>query len=678
MSQNSINIDKNDPNLNVNEKAKLNTTDISEIKEDSQNPKIILPFKGITPVADVSEFDVAVSDDLPKWLKNFLFLISLAFAFFGIWSNSFGQIDGMRKAGLFLAFTLCLVFLMYPFKIRGKRVLLVDCAFALLGASVGLYTFFTTMRFASTLMKATTLDYIMGVLALVLVLEATRRVVGNVLAVLPILFTIYALFGDRLVGVFKHFPILPQRFLIRMYMVDEGIYGITTQTASSFIFLFVLFGALLGESGVAALFNDLATKIAGWSSGGPAKIACISSALMGTISGSAAANVATTGAFTIPLMKKTGFSPAFAGAVEAVASTGGMIMPPVMGAAAFLMAQYLGVSYNVIMKAAIIPALLYYTSCFFWIHFEARKLGLVGVPAKEIPPLTDMGRRVFLLVPLVVIIVGMLNGYTPTFAAFIGMISTVIVGYIQKDRITIKKILFGLSTGAKTALTAIVACIAAGIIVGVCAMTGLGSVISYNIMQLSGGSLFIALVLTAIASLVLSMGLPATACYIMVAIVIAPALVNMGAAPLAAHFFVFYFSCISNITPPVAIASYTAAGISGGKPFHVAWTAMKIAAPGFLIPFLLVYNPILLFQQGISIEMLLAVLTAIIGTIFIAIGGVGYTFSKCHKIIRLAYCAGALALIVPGWKTDLAGVLVIGISMAVDYFLNKKKIQVQS
>jgi ribosomal protein L21 len=326
----------------------------------------------------LKEFDVAVSDDLPKWLKNFLFLISLAFAFFGIWSNSFGQIDGMRKAGLFLAFTLCLVFLMYPFKIRGKRVLFVDCAFALLGASVGLYTFFTTMRFASTLMKATTLDYIMGVLALVLVLEATRRVVGNVLAVLPILFTIYALFGDRLVGVFKHFPILPQRFLIRMYMVDEGIYGITTQTASSFIFLFVLFGALLGESGVAALFNDLATKIAGWSSGGPAKIACISSALMGTISGSAAANVATTGAFTIPLMKKTGFSPAFAGAVEAVASTGGMIMPPVMGAAAFLMAQYLGVSYNVIMKAAIIPALLYYTSCFFWIHFEARKLGLVS------------------------------------------------------------------------------------------------------------------------------------------------------------------------------------------------------------------------------------------------------------------------------------------------------------
>ncbi len=634
--------------------------------------KIVLPIRGITPVSDLSEMEITPAG-APGWLTKLLFLVSLAFALFGIWSNSLGMMDGMRKGGMFLAFTLCLVFLTYPTKAGGKRILWLDLGLAALGAAVGLYTYFTTMRFSSTLMATTVMDYIMAVLALLLVLEATRRAVGNVLAVLPVFFALYALFGDRVPGIFQHFGILPQRFLIRMYLVDEGIYGITTQTASSFIFLFVLFGALLGESGVAALFNDVATKLAGWSAGGPAKIAAISSALMGTISGSAAANVATTGAFTIPLMKKTGFAPKFAGAVEAVASTGGMIMPPVMGAAAFIMAQYLGVSYNVIMKAAIVPAFLYYVSCFFWVHFEARRLGLMGVPRAEIPPLSDMGRRIFLLVPVLVIIVGMICGYTPTFAAFVGMISTVLVGLIQKNRLTVKKILTGLSSGAKTALTAMMACIAAGIIVGVCAMTGLGSVISYNIMKLSGGNLFIALLLTAVASLILSMGLPATACYIMVAIVIAPALIKMGATPLAAHFFVFYFSCISNITPPVAIASYTAAGISGAKPFQVAWTAMKIAAPGFLIPFLIVYNPILLWQEVVGGEMMLAVLTATIGTVFMAIGGVGYTFGRCAKIVRFSYCIGALLLIIPGWRTDLAGIFIVAAGLLADYIAYRKQ-----
>lgn len=640
--------------------------------QESSQSTIVLPIKGVTPVSDIAEMEGGVKDaNQPKWLKVTIFAISLAFAIFGIWSNSIGMLDGMRKGGVFLAFTLCLVFLIFPSKIKGKRLWAWDFFLALLGIAAGLYTTFTTMRFSSTLLEATTLDLVMAGVALILVLIATRRAVGNVLAILPILFAVYALFGDRLTGMFAHYGVTMERFLIRMYMVDEGIYGVTTQTATSFIFLFVLFGALLSKSGVAELFNDLATRIAGWSSGGPAKVATISSALMGMISGSAAANVATTGAFTIPLMKKTGYKPHFAGAVEAVASTGGMIMPPIMGSAAFLMAQYLGVGYNTIMKSAIIPALLYYLSCFVWVHFEAKRLGLVGVAREDIPRITDFKHRVFLLLPIVVIIVAMVSGLTPTFSAFLGMGACIVAGLLQPQRITLKSIVTGLADGAKTALTAMVACICAGIIVGVCSMTGLGAVISYNIMQLSGGSLFVALCLTAVASIILSMGLPATACYIMVAIVIAPALVKMGATQLAAHFFVFYFSCISNITPPVAIAAYTAAGLCGDKPVKVAWQAMKIAAPGFFIPFILVYNPILLWTSAMSIELILAIVTAAIGTAIIAIAGVGYAFGKTNVIIRIGYFVGAAFLVIPGTVTDLIGLAIVLAFGLFDYFTNK-------
>ena len=652
---------------NQNVDQNVSVTEPSASEESASG--IVLPIKGITPVSDLSEMSGGKGSSRPKWIVKTIFLLSLAFALFGIWSNSFGMMDGMRKGGMFLAFTLALVFLSFPTKIKGREIIAVDIVLALLGAGCGVYTYCTTMRFATTLMEATTMDLVMAVVTLVLVLEATRRAVGNVLAILPIL---YALFGDHVPGIFQHFGVAPERFLIRMYMVDEGIYGVTTQTASSFIFLFVLFGALLSKSGVAELFNDLATKIAGWSAGGPAKVATISSGLMGMISGSAAANVATTGAFTIPLMKKTGYSAKFAGAVEAVASTGGMIMPPIMGSAAFLMAQYLGMSYNGIMKAALIPALLYYLSCLCWVHFEARRLGLVGLSKDSIPPLADMKRRIFLLLPIVVIIVAMVCGMTPTYSAFWGMISCVVAGLLQKDRITIKKILVALSDGAKSSLTAIIACIAAGIIVGVCAMTGLGSVISYNIMQLSGGSLFVALLLTAVASIILSMGLPATACYIMVAIVIAPALVEMGATPLAAHFFVFYFSCISNITPPVAIAAYTAAGLSGAKPFQVGWQSMKIAAPGFFIPFLVVYNPVLLWESAITFSMVQAVVTAIIGTVMIAIAGVGFTFRKCNPVFRIAYLVGAACLVIPGSLTDLIGLGILAVTLLIDYVTYKK------
>lgn len=451
------------------------------------------------------------------------------------------MLSSIEKSGVFLAFTLFIIFLSKPLKFKQKNLHYLDWFLAILGIIVGFYTTFTAKQFAINMLAAETRDYIMAGIAFFLVLEAARRTLGIWMVVIPSFFALYALLGHLIPGPLGHYGFTLKRFLLRMYLVDEGIYGITTQIASSYIFLFILFGSLLAESGVGEFFTDLANKIAGASAGGPAKVATISSGLMGTISGSAAANVATTGAFTIPMMKKIGFNPEFAGAVEAVASTGGMVMPPIMGAAAFIMAQYLGTSYNTIMIAALVPAILYYVSVFSWVHFYARKHNIYGLKRSEIPPIENFTRKLTLLLPLGVIIWALFSGYTPIYAAFYGMIATVIAAIIQKKKFTLANLTNGLRDGAFSSINAIIACIAAGIIVGVSAMTGIGQVITYNIVGLAGNNLFFALLLTACASLILSMGLPATACYIVVGTIVAPALVKMGAIPLAAHMFVFIF-----------------------------------------------------------------------------------------------------------------------------------------
>ena len=493
------------------------------------------------------------------------------------------------------------------------------------------------------------------------------------MALLPVIFTLYALFGGYIPGVLGHYGISVNRFITRMVMTSDGIYGQTTNVASSYIFLFIIFGSLLNKSGTGEFFTDVANKIAGKATGGPAKVAVISSGLMGTISGSAAANVATTGAFTIPMMKKAGFDPAFAGAVEAVASTGGMIMPPIMGSAAFIMATYLSSPYSAIMGAAVVPAILYYLSCFCWVHFMASRLGLKGVERTEQDPLHDFGRRVWLFAPLVTIIVALLLGYTAIFAAFMGMIATILVSQIQRKRMTFREFIEGLAGGSRSALSALIACVAAGIIVGVCNMTALGTTVTYNIISLSGGNLFIALLLTAVASIILSMGLPATACYIVVATVVAPALVNMGCNLFSAHFFVFYFSCLSNITPPVAIASYTAAGIAHAKPWMVGVKSMAIAAPGFLIPFMFAYQPMLVGQNIESIlSFAIVLLTATVGVVFLAAAGAGQLFINPPVWLRFIYGIGSLLLIVPESITDICGVALIVVAIVIERILMKK------
>ena len=619
--------------------------------------------------------DTSLSSQDKTLEARIIFGISLIFAIWGIWSNSFLLLDVLKKAGIFVGFVLTLVFLCYPMKLAKKAHALryFDYLLALLGMFSSCYFAAIVDRLAETNLKPTTPDYVIGVIVLLLVVEATRRCVGNVMALLPVIFTLYALFGGYIPGVLGHYGISVNRFITRMVMTSDGIYGQTTNVASSYIFLFIIFGSLLNKSGTGEFFTDVANKIAGKATGGPAKVAVISSGLMGTISGSAAANVATTGAFTIPMMKKAGFDPAFAGAVEAVASTGGMIMPPIMGSAAFIMATYLSSPYSAIMGAAVVPAILYYLSCFCWVHFMASRLSLKGVERTEQDPLHDFGRRVWLFAPLVTIIVALLLGYTAIFAAFMGMIATILVSQIQRKRMTFREFIEGLAGGSRSALSALIACVAAGIIVGVCNMTALGTTVTYNIISLSGGNLFIALLLTAVASIILSMGLPATACYIVVATVVAPALVNMGCNLFSAHFFVFYFSCLSNITPPVAIASYTAAGIAHAKPWMVGVKSMAIAAPGFLIPFMFAYQPMLVGQNIESIlSFAIVLLTATVGVVFRAAAGAGHLVINHPVWLRFIYGIGSLLLIVPESITDICGVALIVVAIVIERILMKK------
>jgi len=531
-------------------------------------------------------------------------IIAIFFSLIGLWTNSFGILSAIRQIGLFVAFLLFLIFLLYPAAKNSPRdrATILDWILAMLGAAGGLYTFFFSESFAMRplfLQVPNTLDYIFGISTICLMLEAVRRATGKWISILCAFFLFYVFFGSYFPGVFAHRGFSLERILIRMYLVDEGIYGTIGRVAATYVFLFILFGAFLRASGVGEFFNDFALAITGSAVGGPAKVAIIASAITGTVSGSGVANVATTGSFTIPLMKKMGYKPYFAGAVEAAASSGGLIMPPIMGMAAFVMAEYLGISYVKVMIAGIIPAICYYLACFLTVHIEALRLGLKGVPREKLPKIKDVIlKRGHLILPLIILLYTFLSGRSPIFAAFAAILSTVVVSQVRRDtRMGIRSIMGALNDGALTVLGPGIACVACGIIVGVVTITGVGQVFAYNILALSHNLLFLALFFTMITSIFLSMGLPATACYIVVATVCAPALMRMGVAPIVAHFFVFYFGCFSNLTPPVALASYTAAGIAGANPTKVAWTGLRLVSVAFIIPYVAVYDPQLLLQN---------------------------------------------------------------------------------
>lgn len=608
-------------------------------------------------------------------------LIAIIFSVFQIYANSFVNVQEIYRNAIHLTFLLVLTFLMFPAgkKSPTEKFSLFDIVLSIGGLIGGLYiVFFYTDIHVVRGSQAIMTDYIFAIIVILLTIEAARRTIGWLVPILSVIFIIYALYGPHFPGMFGHAGFTWERLLFRMYMTTEGIYGVTIAISSTYIFLFILFGAFLKKSGAADLFNDLALAAAGKRRGGPAQVAVISSAMMGTLSGSPVANVATTGAFTIPLMKRIGYKPHFAGAVEAAASTGGMITPPIMGAAAFIMTGFLGVPFSTILLAGIIPAFLYYLGIIIMIDIEAKRLGLKGLDASSLPSLWEvLKKRGVLLLPIVVIIWTLLEGKTPLYAGFAGIITTIVASWFNKEtRIGIKEFISALEVGAKSAVQVGVATAACGVIVGVVNMTGVGSVLSYNILQLSGGILIISLVLIMITSIVLSLGLPSTALYIVVAVTAAPALVEMGVNPIAAHFFVFFFGALSNVTPPVALASFTAAGVAKADPMQTGWAGLKLTLAGFIIPFIFVYNPVLVMQSpdGGSAEVtqvLLALVTAAMGVFGLAVAVSDYLNAKLAIIERVMFFVAACTLINPGIITDLSG---IGLLLA-GYFIHSIRVK---
>ena len=503
-------------------------------------------------------------------------------------------------------------------------------------------------------------DIVIGVIGVLLVFEATRRTVGWPMLTVALVFLAYAFLGPYMPGILAHRGVSFDELVSHLYFTTEGIFGVPMGVSSTFIFLFILFGAYLDATGLGKFFIDFANALAGWAVGGPAKVAVLSSGLMGTVSGSSVANVAGTGSFTIPMMKKLGYRPSFAGAVEAAASTGGQLMPPVMGAAAFLMAEFVGVPYIDVVKAAVIPALLYYTGIWLSVHYEAKKYGLKGTPREELPKfgplLKEKGHLAF---PLIVIVYLLVTGYTPMRAALYAIGLTIVCACLRKNtRITFKQFVDGLIVGAQSVLGVLIAC-ASAIIIGVVTKTGVGLKLATALLDLAGGQMLPAMFFTMITSLILGMGVPTTANYVITSTIAAPALVQMKVPVLAAHMFAFYFGIVADVTPPVALAAYAGAGIAGANPMKTGVTAAKLAIAAFVVPYIFVLAPQLLMINATAPTILMAMITAIIGMWGLSLAMIGFCQHPLNAIQRIAFFIGGLCLIIPGSMTDLIGIVIL-------------------
>ena len=492
-------------------------------------------------------------------------------------------------------------------------------------------------------------DLVLGTIFILLVLEATRRCIGLAMPLTALSFVVYALFFTN---------VRPESLIEVNYLTTEGIFGIPLSVSATYVILFILFGAFVERSGTGKLFMDSSMSVAGHTAGGPAKVAVITSGLFGTISGSAVANVMTTGTFTIPMMYRLGYRPAFAGAVEAVASTGGQIMPPIMGAAAFVMAEFLGASYLEVATFALIPAVLYYVAVFFAVHFEAKRLGLMGVPKEELPKFFDVIKaRGHLFIPLIIIITVLFMGYSAPMAALAGIMSVVPIALLRattRKDISLSMIIGSLEDGAKGTLAIAMACACAGIVIGVLAQTGLGLDFTTLVLNAAQSNIYYALGLTMIAGIILGMGLPTTPAYIIQVALLVPALIKLGIVEQAAHLFVFYFAILSAITPPVAMAVYAAVGISKSSLWETGWAAVKLGATGYIVPFMFAFSPALLMIGPWDI-VTVAITTALIGVICLASSLHGFLLVNLNWAERSMLFLAAILLIKPGPTTDAIG-----------------------
>lgn len=589
--------------------------------------------------------------------------VAVAMSAFHLYVAFAGPPDAYVMRGLHLAFALTLAFWILPgWSGRAQAPGPMDHLLVLAAAAASLYPTFNLDYIVGRMYYVddpTVADYIFGGGLILLLIEATRRATGWALPLTAIAFLVYGVtYGNQPVGL----------MLDQLYLTTEGIFGIPLYVSATYVMLFILFGAFVERSGAGKLFMDFALALAGHQSGGPAKVAVITSSLFGTVSGSAVANVMTTGTFTIPLMSRAGYRPAFSGAVEAVASTGGQLMPPIMGAAAFVMAEFLGTSYLAVAGFALLPAILYYVAVFMAVHFEAKRTGLVGIPKPDLPRLkTVLSEQGHLFLPLVVIVGVLLSGYSAAFAALCGVISVIPTTWLRKHTrrtFTLAVIIDALAAGARNTLVVALACACAGIVIGTITLTGLGLSFTGIVLDLSQNSLVLALVLTMLAGILLGMGLPTTPAYIVQVALLVPALVKLGVQVEAAHLFVLYFAVLSAITPPVAMAVYAANGISRAGLLDSSWAAVKLGLTGYIIPFMFVFGPSLLLK-GSWDQVLLTVVTATVGVTCLAGGLHGYFFlGPARAWERLMLIAAAIVLIKPGLTTDLIGGSLVALTLA--------------
>ncbi|MFV0497544.1 MAG: TRAP transporter permease [Candidatus Fimivivens sp.] len=612
------------------------------------------------------------------WQSHIITAILVCFTTFQLYASIFQRVPQQQVRYIHLGFAIALAFWLYPASVKFNRTKL-NVVDLLLGSTFLGVVAYCVLNYAELLKRAgrfNDMDVYVGILAIVLIIEACRRVVGVPIIVIATFFIFYARFGAYMPGFLRHRGYSWKRIVTHLFYTTEGIIGTPIGACSTFIFLFIMFGAFLEKTGIGQFFIDIANALAGWAAGGPAKVAVLSSALQGTVSGSSVANTVSTGSFTIPLMKSLGYKPEFAAAVEAAASTGGQIMPPIMGAAAFLISEAVGINYLEVAKAAIVPAILYFSGIWIMVHFEAKRLGLKGIPREQLPKAGAlMKERGHLIVPLISIIVLLVMGFTTTRAALFGTLACIIVPFLRKNTwVPIKDVAWAYPNAARNIISVACACGVAGIIVGTVTLTGLGLKLGESLVSLTGGNLFLTLFFAMITSIVLGMGVPTTANYLITSTIAAPILVQLGIPIFTAHMFCFYFGIVADITPPVALAAYAGSAIAKSDPFKTGVTASKLAIAAFLVPYLFVFNPNMILIDATAPNIVQIIATSLIGMLGIGTGLTGYFLTNARWYERIALIAGGLGMLIPGGITDIVGFIVLAAIAFLQHSRVKKTI----
>lgn len=608
-------------------------------------------------------------------LKKVSLILAICFVAFHLYTAAFGTMPGIAQKSIHLGFLLVIFYInaMVDSEKRWEQIFLGIMALFALGGCAYITILDENLQLRAGIVYAS--DILFAILLIIAIFEACRRKMGNPLVIITLVFVAYAFLGKYIPGFLNQPGMTLKKFTSLVYLTTDGIFGSPLYASASYVVLFVLLGAIMSVSGIGDYMTNLATSLFGHMRGGPAKVAVVASGFFGSISGSPTANVIGTGTFTIPMMKKNGFEPEFAAAVEATASTGGAIMPPIMGSTAFIMAEMLGIPYTAVAKAALIPAILYFLAVLFGVDIYAAKHGLKGIPRSQLPKVRSMLKQIYMLAPLIFLIYCMaVFNMTIVRSGLLTIIVTLVLVEINpKTRMTKEQWLQIPVQTVKSAVSVGIACAMAGIISGVIMGSGLGYRISSILTSVAGTSMLLLLVLTMVVSLIMGMGVPTTAAYLVLASLVAPTMIQLGIPPLAAHMFIFYFGCISSITPPVALAAYAGAGLAGCDPNKTGYKAFRLAFCSFLMPYLFVYNPVLLMEGGV-LDILWSLVTALIGAYLLASGFEGFFFRWSLKWFeRPLMILGAVMLIVPGMVTDLVGIAIIVVEFVTEFMFKRSE-----